>query len=65
LTQNNRFIDQPATIAESTSVAKAHVVSGLGYPNGRPEKSESPVGWQGNEAEITTIEKQVSRETSR
>lgn len=65
MTLNTRFGDQRTTIAEETSVAKATVVSGLGYPNGREESSSSPVGWQGKDAEITTIEKQVSRETSR
>ncbi len=52
-------------IAGTTAVTKATVVSGLGYPNGREEFSPSPVGWQANTAEIITIEKQVSRETSR
>lgn len=48
---------------EDTSVTKATVVSGLGYPNGREEQSPEPTGWQSNTAEIATIEKKVSRET--
>jgi hypothetical protein len=52
-------------MAESTAVAKSQVVRGLGYPNGREEISPEAVGWQPITEEITTIEKQVSRETSR
>lgn len=51
--------------AERTCIAKRTVVRGLGYPNGREEVSPDPVGWQPNFEEITMIEKQVSRETSR
>jgi hypothetical protein len=52
-------------MAESTAVAQSQVVRGLGYPNGREETSPEAVGWQPITEEITTIEKQVSRETSR
>ena len=31
--------------AEKTSVTKATVVAGLGYPNGREETSPEPTGW--------------------
>jgi hypothetical protein len=50
--------DQPA---ESTSVTKPTVVSGLGYPNGREESSPQPTGWLVDNSEV----KEVSRETSR
>ena len=42
--------------AEKTSVTKATVVAGLGYPNGRDEVSPEPTGWIGGD---------VSRETSK
>jgi hypothetical protein len=50
--------DQPA---ESTSVTKPTVVSGLGYPNGREESSPQPTGWLVENSDV----KEVSRETSR
>lgn len=31
--------------AEKSSVTKATVVAGLGYPNGRDEVSPEPTGW--------------------
>jgi hypothetical protein len=31
--------------AEKSSVTKATVVTGLGYPNGRDEVSPEPTGW--------------------
>lgn len=31
---------------EAGVTAKATVVSGLGYPNGRDSKSAEPTGWQ-------------------
>jgi hypothetical protein len=40
--------------AEKSSVTKATVVAGLGYPNGREETSPEPTGW---------IQEDVSRET--
>ena len=46
--------------AESTSVTKPSVVSGLGYPNNREESSPQPTGWLVDNSEI----KGVSRETS-
>jgi len=49
--------DQPA---ESTSVTKPTVVSGLGYPNGREESSPQPTGWLVENSDV----KEVSRETS-
>ena len=52
-------------LAESSSVTKPTVVRGLGYPNGRDEHSPAPTGWQPKTSELTIIEKQVSRETSR
>lgn len=55
----------PILVAEATAVTKPTVVSGLGYPNGREEVSPTPVGWQPGKSDITVIEKQVSRETSR
>jgi hypothetical protein len=54
-----------ASLAEQGSVTPPKVVAGLGYPNGRDEVSPEPTGWQANTAEVTVIEKQVSRETSR
>jgi hypothetical protein len=54
-----------ASLAEQGSVTPPTVVAGLGYPNGRDEVSPEPTGWQANTAEVTVIEKQVSRETSR
>ena len=54
-----------ASMAEQSSVTPPTVVAGLGYPNGRDEVSPEPTGWQANTAEVTVIEKQVSRETSR
>ncbi len=50
--------DQPA---ESSSVTKPTVVSGLGYPNGREESSPQPTGWLVDNSDV----KEVSRETSR
>ena len=52
-------------MAEQSSVTPPTVVAGLGYPNGRDEVSPEPTGWRANTAEVTVIEKQVSRETSR
>lgn len=52
-------------LAEQTATAKAVVVSGLGYPNGRDTNSPEPTGWLVFTRDITHIEKQVSRETSR
>jgi len=49
--------------AEETAITPPTVVTGLGYPNGRDEKSPEPTGWQNNPAEIQRIEKKVSRET--
>ncbi len=51
--------------AEHSATAPRTVVAGLGYPNGRDSASPQPTGWQANTAEVTIIEKQVSRETSR
>ena len=51
--------------AEESSITPPTVVPGLGYPNGREEISPEPTGWQVDTAEVTAIEKQVSRETSR
>ena len=65
MTANSKFGDEAKQIAEATAVTKATVVGGLGYPNGREETSPSPVGWQPQSTEMTVIEKQVSRETSR
>jgi hypothetical protein len=65
LTQNNNAIEASLSLAESSSVAKREVVRGLGYPNGRTEQSPDAVGWQPLTGDIDTIEKQVSRETSR
>jgi hypothetical protein len=65
LTQNTRSTSERTSVAEATASTAASVVVGLGYPNGRVEISLYPVGWQAEQAEITTIEKQVSRETSR
>ncbi len=53
----------PSNLAEESAKTKPTVVSGLGYPNGREEISPEPTGWQPNTAEITSIEKRVSRET--
>ena len=52
-------------LAEQSATTQPSVVAGLGYPNGREETSPEPTGWQVNTVEVTTIEKQVSRETSR
>lgn len=57
--------DQNLSLAEQTATAKATVVSGLGYPNGRNTSSPEPTGWLVFTRDITHIEKQVSRETSR
>ena len=65
MTQKDSKESALANAAESSSVAKRTVVSGLGYPNGRVETSPEPVGWQPNIDEVVTIKKQVSRETSR
>ena len=53
------------SLAEQSATTQPSVVAGLGYPNGRDETSPEPTGWQVNTVEVTTIEKQVSRETSR
>ncbi|MEI8231094.1 MAG: hypothetical protein WCG32_00770 [Actinomycetes bacterium] len=53
------------SLAELSSTTSPKVVAGLGYPNGRDSISPEPTGWQANTAELTFIEKQVSRETSR
>ena len=65
MSQNSNADDASLSMAESTAVAQKQVVRGLGYPNGREEISPEAVGWQPITEEITTIEKQVSRETSR
>lgn len=65
MSQNNNVNEVSLSLAESSAVAERQVVRGLGYPNGRTEVSPDPVGWQPITDEITTIEKQVSRETSR
>ena len=65
MSKSSRDISDSAPLSESSAVSKASVVSGLGYPNGRDEQSPSPTGWQATTEEITSIEKQVSRETSR
>lgn len=52
-------------LAEQNATTPPTVVAGLGYPNGRDSNSPEPTGWQANTAEVTFIEKQVSRETSR
>lgn len=65
MSQNSNADDASLSMAESTAVAQKQVVRGLGYPNGRQEVSPEAVGWQPITEEITTIEKQVSRETSR
>lgn len=57
--------DRNLPLAEQTAVAKPVVVSGLGYPNGREATSPEPTGWLVFTRDITHIEKQVSRETSR
>jgi hypothetical protein len=64
LTQTSAFGHELPSVAETTAITKPVVVSGLGYPNGREETSPSPLGWQAQTTEATTIEKQVSRETS-
>jgi hypothetical protein len=65
LSQDHNVNEASLSLAESSSVAKREVVRGLGYPNGRTEISPSAVGWQATTEEVNTIEKQVSRETSR
>lgn len=65
MSQNSNADNASLSMAESTAVAQSQVVRGLGYPNGREEISPEAVGWQPITEEITTIEKQVSRETSR
>jgi hypothetical protein len=65
LSQNSKADNASLSMAESTAVTQSQVVRGLGYPNGREEISPEAVGWQPITEEITTIEKQVSRETSR
>ena len=65
MSQENHANEASESEAERTSVAKRTVVRGLGYPNGRDEVSPDPVGWQAKSEDITMIEKQVSRETSR
>lgn len=55
----------PVLISEQGSTTPPTVVAGLGYPNGRDSISPEPSGWQADTAEVTFIEKQVSRETSR
>jgi len=49
--------------AEESAQTPPTVVSGLGYPNGREEKSPEPTGWQPNLDEVSHIEMKVSRET--
>ena|GEM_PF-795113 len=56
---------QNSPLAEQTAITKRTVVSGLGYPNGRDTSSPEPTGWLVFTRDITHIEKQVSRETSR
>ena len=53
------------SLAEQSATTQPSVVAGLGYPNGRDSISPEPSGWQADTAEVTFIEKQVSRETSR
>ena len=65
MSQTNTSNDASLSLADSSAIAKKEVVRGLGYPNGRSESSPEAVGWQAITEEITTIEKQVSRETSR
>jgi hypothetical protein len=65
LSKDSRDVSDMSPIWESSSVTKATVVHGLGYPSGRDEHSDSPTGWQATTEEITSIKKQVSRETSR
>jgi len=65
MSDNSQAKSDSAQLFESASVTKATVVSGLGYPNGRVEQSTAPTGWQATTEQITIIEKQVSRETSR
>jgi hypothetical protein len=65
LSKDSRDASDVSPLWESSSVTKATVVSGLGYPNGRDENSSAPTGWQSTTEEITLIKKQVSRETSR
>ena len=65
MSQNSNADDASLSMAERTAVAQKQVVRGIGYPNGREEVSPEAVGWQPITEEITTIEKQVSRETSR
>lgn len=52
-------------LAKQGSSTPPRVVAGLGYPNGRDSISAEPTGWLANTAEVTFIEKQVSRETSK
>jgi hypothetical protein len=65
LSEEMKSTPASASLAEQGSVTPPTVVAGLGYPNGRDEVSPEPTGWQANTAEVTVIEKQVSRETSR
>ena len=65
MTKNSRYISDSALLFEASSVTPPTVVRGLGYPNGRDEQSSAPTGWQAQTTEVTIIEKQVSRETSR
>ena len=37
--------DKDVSAAEQSSVTKATVVAGLGYPAGRNEQSPEPTGW--------------------
>ena len=65
MNQINNADEASLSLAESSAVAHKQVVRGLGYPNGREEISPEAVGWQPITEEVTTIKKQVSRETSR
>jgi len=65
LTKNSQGTSDSSLLSEASSVTPPTVVRGLGYPNGRDEESPAPTGWQAKTTEVTTIEKQVSRETSR
>jgi hypothetical protein len=65
LTETTQNQGQNLPLAEQTATTKCSVVSGLGYPNGREVTSPEPTGWLVVTRDITHIEKQVSRETSR
>jgi hypothetical protein len=65
LSEELRTSSTAVILAEQSATTPPTVVAGLGYPNGRDLASPEPTGWQANTAEVTFIEKQVSRETSR